>query len=143
MLIGAESRYSNGWSFREMVMSVDELFKAVDDLSEADLDDLMCRARAARTRRKSSVLSEQETTLLLKINHALPEDVHQEFITLRDRRDDEIITPVEYERLSAVSDRIEELAADRAIALVELANLRQVSLIDVMNDLGIVGAGTY
>gem|GEM_PF-2908666 len=33
------------------------------------------------------VLSEQETTLLHKINHALPEEVHHEFITLRDRRD--------------------------------------------------------
>ena len=33
------------------------------------------------------VLSEQETTLLLKINHALLEEVHHEFITLRDRRD--------------------------------------------------------
>jgi hypothetical protein len=126
-----------------MVMSVDELFKAVDDLSEADLENLMCRVRAARTRRKPSVLSEQETALLLRINHALPEEVHQEFITLRDRRDDEMITPAESERLSAVSDRIEELAADRAIALAELATLRQVSLIQVMNDLGIVGAGTY
>ncbi len=124
-------------------MSVDELFKAVDDLSEADLENLMCRVRAVRTRRKSSVLSEQETTLLLKINHALPEEVHQEFITLRDKRDNEIITPAEYERLSVVSDRIEELAADRAIALVELANLRQVSLMEVMDDLGIVGAGIH
>ena len=87
------------------------------------------------------VLSEQETTLLHKINHALPEEVHHEFITLRDRRDAEIITPAENERLSTVSDRIEELAAERAIALVELANLRQVSLMEVMHDLGIVGAG--
>ena len=43
--------------------------------------------------------------------------------------------------LSTVSDRIEELTTDRAIALVELANVRQVSLIKVMHDLGIVGAG--
>ncbi len=55
--------------------------------------------------------------------------------------DAEIITPAENERLSTVSDRIEELAADRAIALVELANVRQVSLMKVMHDLGIVGAG--
>ena len=87
------------------------------------------------------VLSERETTLLLKINHALPEEVHHEFITLRDRRDAEIITPAENERLLTVSDRIEELAAGWAIVLVELVNLRQVSLMEVMHDLGIVGAG--
>ena len=43
--------------------------------------------------------------------------------------------------LSTVSDRIEELAAGRAIALVELANVHQVSLMEVMYDLEIVGAG--
>ena len=58
---------------------------------------------------------EPHPTLLLKINYALPEDVHQEFIALRDRRDAEIITPAENERLSTVSDRIEELAADRVV----------------------------
>ncbi len=136
-----EFPYNGDRSFKNIVMSVDELFKAVDDLSEVDLEALVRRACAARTRRKPSVLSEQETMLLLKINHALPEDLHQEFITLRDRRDAEMITPPEQERLSEVSDRIEELAADRAEALIELANLRQVSLMTVMDDLGIVGAG--
>ena len=94
-------------------MSVDELFKAIDDLRETDLENLMCRARAARTRLNPSILSEQETTLLLKINHALPEELHQEFITLRDRRDADIIIDTEYEQLTEVSDRIEELTADR------------------------------
>ena len=94
-------------------MSVDELFKAIDDLRETDLENLMCRARAARTRLNPSILSEQETTLLLKINHALPEELHQEFITLRDRRDADIIIDTEYEQLAEVSDRIEELTTDR------------------------------
>jgi hypothetical protein len=49
--------------------------------------------------------------------------VNRAVITLRDRRDAEIITNTEQERLSEVSDRIEELAADRAEALIELANL--------------------
>jgi hypothetical protein len=87
------------------------------------------------------VLNGQETALLLKINHALPEDLHQEFITLRDRRDNDTITDVENERLSEVSDRIEELAAERAESLLELANLRQVPLMRLMDDLGIHGPG--
>ena len=33
-----------------MVMSGDELFKAVNDLSEAELENLMCRVRAVRTK---------------------------------------------------------------------------------------------
>ena len=62
--MNVESRYNDGQSLGKMVMSVDELFKAVDDLNDADLENLMCRARAVRTRRNTSVLSEQETTLL-------------------------------------------------------------------------------
>jgi hypothetical protein len=122
-------------------MSVDELLKAVDDLSASDLDSLVSRAFSVRARRKPSVLNGQETALLLKINHALPEDLHQEFITLRDRRDNDTITDVENERLCAVSDRIEELAAERAESLLELANLRQVPLMQLMDDLGIHGPG--
>jgi hypothetical protein len=122
-------------------MSVDELLKAVDDLSASDLDSLVSRAFSVRARRKPSVLNGQETALLLKINHALPEDLHQEFITLRDRRDNDTITDVENERLCAVSDRIEELAAERAESLLELANLRQVPLMRLMDDLGIHGPG--
>ncbi len=120
-------------------MSVDEILKAVNDLSESDLENLADRVRSVRAQRKSSVLSSQETTLLLKINHALPEDLHQEFLRLRDRRDAEIITDAENARLSDVSDQIELLAAERAEALVELANWRQVLLSKLMDDLGIDG----
>jgi hypothetical protein len=122
-------------------MSVDELLRAVDDLSESDLENLVNRVRSVRTSRNPSVLSPQETTLLLQINHALPEELHQEFLVLRDRRDAETITEAENAHLSDVSDRIEILAAERAEALVKLAHLRQVTLTKLMDDLGICGAG--
>lgn len=83
----------------------------------------------------------QETALLFRINHALPEALHHEFVMLRDRRDAETITDVENERLSEVSDRIEEFAAVRAEALVALAGLRQVPLDRLMDELGICGPG--
>jgi hypothetical protein len=86
-------------------------------------------------------MNDQETALLIRINHALPEDLHQEFVRLRDRRDNDTITDVENERLSEVSDRIEALAAERAESLLELANLRQVPLMRLMDDLGIHGPG--
>jgi hypothetical protein len=84
-------------------------------------------------------MNAQETALLFKINHGLPEDLHQEFLMLRDRRDNDTITDVENKRLCEVSDRIEELAAERAESLLELANLRQVPLMRLMDDLGIHG----
>ena len=48
--MNVESRYNNGQLLGKMVMSVDELFKAVDDLSEAELENLMCRVLAVQTK---------------------------------------------------------------------------------------------
>jgi hypothetical protein len=47
------------------------------------------------------------------------------------------LTDDEYEPLSALSDRIEVLAASRAGLLAQLANLRQILLIQLMDNLGI------
>jgi len=53
------------------------------------------------------------------------------------KRDTETLTDDEYETLSTLSDRIEVLVASRAGALVQLANLRQIPLIQLMDNLGI------
>jgi hypothetical protein len=132
-----------------MGMSVDELLRAVDDLSESDLESLVNRVRSVRAERHPAVLSGPETALLLKINHGLPEELHQAFLALRDRRDAGTITDAENQQLSDLSDRIENLAADspkerlrqRAEALMELANLRQMPLVKLMADLEISGPG--
>jgi|GEM_PF-6358126 len=48
--MNVESRYNDGQSLGKMVMSGDALSKAVNDLSEAELENLMCRVRAVRTK---------------------------------------------------------------------------------------------
>ena len=47
------------------------------------------------------------------------------------------LTDDEYEPFSALRDRIEVLAASRAGLLAQLANLRQILLIQLMDNLGI------
>jgi hypothetical protein len=110
-------------------MSVDELLKAVDDLSELDLDHLLDRALFVRVRRKAKVLTADETRLLLKINQGIPEDLHREYLGLVDQRHAATITDAAYTRMLELGDQIEAIAADRAEALAELAVLRQVPLI--------------
>ena len=46
-----------------------------------------------------------------------------------------------YERILELGDRIDELAAQRAGVLAELAKVRRVPLMQLMDDLGIYGAG--
>ena len=122
-------------------MSVDELLKAVDELSESDLDHLVGRALSVRARRRAPVLTTEETALFLKINQGIPEALHQEYLALVALRDEDTIDEVQYDRLLELGDQIDELAAQRAGALAQLAEIRQVSLRQLMDDLGIYGAG--
>jgi hypothetical protein len=127
--------------YGEAVMSVDELFKVVDNLSEPDLDDLVKRALFVRARRKTQVLSEAETGLLLAINQGMPATLHERYEQLLELRDDERLTVAESAELLAISGQIEGWGVRRIEALAQLATLRQVPLPELMNDLGIHSPG--
>jgi hypothetical protein len=122
-------------------MSVDELLLAVDDLSEPDFESLVSRVLWLRARRKASVLEPAETELLLQINQVIPPELHEQYLSLRDKRDDESLTEQEHQELLSISDQMELFGVERLEALAKLADLRQVSLLQLMDDLGIHGAG--
>jgi hypothetical protein len=123
------------------IMSIDELVQAANHLNETDLDQLVSRVLLLRAKRLAPVLSGSETELLLHINQGIPTDLQQQYRDLRAKRDNETLTDAEYELLLELSDRIEILAAERAGSLVKLAELRQVPLAQLMNDLGIKAPG--
>jgi hypothetical protein len=118
-------------------MSVDELLKAANQLSELDLDQLAQKVLLLRAQRQAPVLSHDETELYLKINRGVPADLHQEYRALVNKRDDVELTDGEYSRLLELSDRIEAVAVDRTQAMIQLANLRGVPLMQLMDELRI------
>jgi len=122
-------------------MSVDELLLKVDELDTAELDRLADRVHWLRARKKAPVLEPQETELLMQINRALPPESHHRYQTLAQKRDGETLTEEEHQELIQLSDRMELLGAQRIQALAQLADLRQISLLQVMEDLGVQGAG--
>ena len=122
-------------------MSVDELLKAIDSLSEPDLDNLVKRALFVRARRKMNVLTPAETDLLLEINQGIPAQVHDRYEVLLEKRDDETLTEDNYRELLDLSNQIEGFGVKRIEALAKLATFRQVSLPKLMDDLGIHSPG--
>jgi hypothetical protein len=121
-------------------MSVDELLNAVGELSEPELEDVFDRVLWLRARRKAPVLPVEETQLVLAINQSIPPELLQRYQVLQEKRDAEILTEAEHEELLHLSDQIEILGAKRLEALAQLADLRQVPLLQLMADLGIQGA---
>jgi hypothetical protein len=123
--------------FSGAVMSVDELLKAVDDLSEPDLENLLNRTLFVRARRRGLIATPEESTLLRTINRGIPAELSDRYAILADKRDEETLTATEYPELLEIADRIEAAVVKRLEALVELAELRQVPLLQLMADLGI------
>jgi hypothetical protein len=121
-------------------MSVDELLRAVDDLSEPEFDQLVDRVLWLRARRKAPVLEPAETELLQEINQGISAELHQHYQALRKKRDDEILTEEEHTELIQISNRMEMLGAKRLEALAKLADIRRIPLLKLMDDLGIQGA---
>jgi len=122
-------------------MGLDELLNAANQLSEADLDLLVNRILWLRARRKAPTLPVEEASLLVEINQGIPPDLHQHYQNLIVKRDAETLTSEEYEELLQLSDRIELITAQRAEALVKLATLRQIPILQLLDDLGIQSPG--
>jgi len=123
--------------FSGAVMSVDELLKAVDNLSEPDLENLLNRTLFVRARRRGPIATPEESTLLREINRGISTELNNRYEILADKRDEEILTEAEYQELLDIADQIETSGVKRLEALVKLTQLRQVPLLQLMADLGI------
>jgi ERCC4-type nuclease len=123
-------------------MSLDELLKAANELDEPELDRLIHQVAVLRVSRKSQVLPDEEAQLLQQINQGIPTDLRAQYQVLRAKREAETLTAAEHQSLIKLSSQIEQIGAERLEALATLAQLRQVSLSELMQSLGIQPA-TY
>jgi len=118
-------------------LSTEQIISAVSHLSLPELEQVFDHVLALQAERKAAHLSAAESALLTHINQGLPSALRERIACLRAKREDETITDAEYEELTQLTDRVEELHADRMAALVELAKCRGVSLAVLMDQLGI------
>jgi hypothetical protein len=117
--------------------SVEELLKAADQLPTDQLEAFVSQALLLQARRRVPYVPEREAELLLKIHEGLPEETRARYYALIDKRDDETLTPEEYKELLRLTDEAEAWNVRWIEALTELAQLRQLSLRDLMDSLGI------
>lgn len=82
----------------------------------------------------SSTTPSSETSLLAIIQRRLPTPTQQRLNLLRQHLADEIITEVEHQELLGYVELIEQMDADRAEALIQLAQLRNINLNQVIQE---------
>jgi hypothetical protein len=83
------------------------------------------------------LIKTSETQLLQRIDRGIPADLLAQDRILRQKREAETLTDSEHDRLIQLSTQIEQIGAQRLEALAHLAQLRQVSLLDLMETIGI------
>ena len=118
-------------------LSPEQIISAASHLSLPELKHVLDSILALQAERNAPRLHALESALFLRINQGLPEELRERIATLREKREENAITDTEYEELTQLTDRAEELHAERMAALVELAQLRGISLPVLMDQLGI------
>lgn len=102
------------------------------------LDDYIVKTLEAQVSSDTILNSKQrELVLLKKINLGIPTETWERYNDLIEKRQEELISPEELEELIEITTRIEAANAERMPYLVELAQLRQVSLETVFQQLGL------
>jgi hypothetical protein len=76
----------------------------------------------------------QEDALIAIIQRRLPPQDQHRLNTLRLRLADETITPVEHQELLNFVERVEQMDLERAEAMIQLAQLRNITLDEVIQE---------
>jgi hypothetical protein len=113
---------------------VESLAETVRTLSTAEKNALW---------QKIDYIPTTENTLLQKIAETLPTAVQQRYNELRARLQAETLTSEEHQELLTLIDVVEQFDADRLQHLVALAQLRQITLPELLSQLKISPPAVY
>lgn len=120
-----------------VVVSAEELLKAVDQLPTDQLEKFVEQVLLLQARRRVPYVPQKEAELLLKIHEGLSDEMQQRYDDLSTKRRAKTLTPEEHQELRTLLDQVEQRNAERVEALVQLAQIRQISLDELMSNLDI------
>ncbi|GAP96779.1 hypothetical protein [Leptolyngbya sp. NIES-2104] len=120
-----------------MQASTKQLLNAIAQMPQPELEIFIDQVLKLRAQRQAPSLSPAESQLLLKLNQGIPADLQHRFHELVAKRQALTLSEVEHAELIQIGDCIEQLDAERIEHLAALAKLRQRSLREIMQDLGI------
>ena len=121
----------------EAQISALDLLQAVQQLSQPELEQFIEQILQFKAQKNAPNLSKQESDLLLKINQNLPIILQKKYEILIKKRHQENLTESEYEKLVELTDQVEKYQAKRIEYLTQLAQIRQISVSDLMAEMGV------
>ena len=122
--------------------TVDELVKAAEQLPQTDLENLTAQVLTLKARRAAPELLKNEAELLRNINRGRPDALQKRYRELMAKRRSETLTESEHAELLHLTNQVEKYDTERLKYLTELANIRKISLTELLDELGIEPAYT-
>ena len=120
----------------EVSVDLNQLLEGIAQLDLPELERFSLKVSNLVAQRKSPHLSQREAELLQQINRSLPAKKRQRYTQLNAKLLDGTITPIENEELGELIAQIEQSDVDRLQSLVELAQLRNLPLPRLMEQIG-------
>jgi len=117
----------------EVQLSSEQLLKAVEQLTQPNLEQFVCQLVVLRTHKKAACLLKNEAQLFLQTQQDITDDNNEKSI---DKREVEILTKEEYQALLYLGEQIDRLQAQRIEYMAELAKIHGISLTKLMENLG-------
>lgn len=118
-------------------LAVATLVQEAEQLDNTSLDAFIADVISLRKRREIFNKSKTEALLLQKINKSLSIEQIERFRTLYQKQKGNTLTEQEYSELVSLLDKIEKLNLSRLKHLTALAQLRHISVRELMTQLGI------
>lgn len=118
-------------------IDTEALLHAALQLAPAELDRFVDKLQSLRRQSEVPSLSARESELLIKINQGLSPADAKRMKQLIAKRQSYTIAEDELQELIRLTDEAERLNVERVKHLIELAQLRNVTLDELMNKLGI------
>jgi len=118
-------------------LEFDEVIKGIERLETDELEQFLARVMTIRAQRRAPSLPQEEAELLQKINQGVPIEVRSRYDELHEKMLDETLTPDEQQEFIALSDQIEFADAERLKCLLLLAQLRNITVDTLMDQLGL------
>ena len=121
----------------EAQISALDLLQAVQQLSQSELEQFLQQVLQFHAQKIAPSLSTKESELLIKINQDLPKELRDLYQILLEKRDRETLTESEYQQLLESTEKVEKYQAQRLEHLTKLAQMRQISLTNLIAQMGI------
>ncbi len=117
-----------------------DLNAVMEGIAKLDLDELEAFATKINylvAKKKAPNIPKREAILLEKINEGLPIEIQEEYHTLLEKSANETLTESEHKRLLKLIPLAEAKQVERLKYLIELAQLRNITVDELMEHLGI------